>query len=289
MILVTGATGQFGKSAIRFLLQEGTAASSISALVRDENKATDLKESGIILKKADYDDYNSLVSAFAGVDKLLFVSGSDIGKRGTQQLNVVKAAKEAGVKYILYTSFERVKEDGTSPIHFVSVSHLSTEKAIKESGIPFTIFHNNLYADFIPVFLGDKVLETGVYWPAGEAKAALAVREDMAEAAATVIAGEGHDGKEYSISGEENVSFREIASIIAGITGKEIGYHSPTPEEYKATLTQAGVPAEYIQLFAGFAEAIKQGEFTTGKSDLEKLLGRKPTSVTALLTRIYGS
>ena len=287
MILVTGATGHFGKAAIQFLLKKGVPASGISALVRDESKAVDLKESGITLKQADYDNYDSLVKAFTGVDKLLFVSGNDIGRRGPQQLNVVAAAKEAGVKYILYTSFERVKEDGSSPIDFVASSHLATEKAIRESGIPYTIFRNNLYTDFIPVFLGDKVLETGVYWPSGETKLALALREEMAEAAANVLTDEGHDNKEYFISGSENVSFREIADMISNATGKKIGYHSPTQEEYKETLTQAGVPTEYIQMFAGFAEAIRQGEFNTEHSDLERLLGRRPTSVKEFLTKLY--
>lgn len=289
MILVTGATGHFGKAAIQFLLKNGVKPENIKALIRDEEKAATLKEQGITLVKGDYSDYDALLKAFAGVDKLLFVSGSEIDKRGPQQLAVVKAAKEAGVPYILYTSFERATEDGSSAVAFVAGSHLETENAIKASGLAYTIFRNNLYTDFIPMFIGEKVLETGVYWPSGNGRLAAALREEMAEAAANVLTSEGHEGKEYFISGDENVSFSDVASIIGKASGKEIAFYSPSQEEYKATLAGAGVPAEYISLFAGFAEAIRAGEFETKQHDLSKLLGRKATTVETFLKKQYAS
>ena len=289
MILVTGATGHFGKATINFLLKKGVPAASIAALVRDEAKAADLKEKGIVIKKGDYEDYASLIAAFKGVDKLLLVSSSDIANRSGQQANAVKAAKEAGVPFILYTSFERKNETASSPIAFVAQSHLDTEKAIKASGIAYTIFRNNLYMDFIPVFIGEKVLDTGVFWPAGETKSGVVLREDMAEAAANVLTSEGHEGKEYAISNSENISFHDVAAQISEAAGKPVAYISPSQEVYKTTLTQAGVPAEYVGMFAAFAEAIKQGEFETSKTDLETLLGRKPVTLSQYLGKVYSN
>ena len=100
MILVTGATGNYGKATIEFLLKKGISVNSISALVRNEEKAEDLKAKGINLRIGDYDNYAALVEAFKGVDKLLLVSSSDVVKRGQQHKNAVKAAKEAGVKHM---------------------------------------------------------------------------------------------------------------------------------------------------------------------------------------------
>ena len=187
MILVTGATGHFGKAAIDFLLEKGVQPGAISALVRDEAKASDIKEKGVSLRVGDYDNTESLKAAFKGVDKLLFISATDPEQRARQHANVVAAAKEAGVKHIVYTSFERKNETAASPIAFLSLTHLNTEKAIRESGMAYTILRNNLYADVLPMFLGDKVLETGVYFPAGEATAAFALRADMAEATANIL------------------------------------------------------------------------------------------------------
>jgi NAD(P)H dehydrogenase (quinone) len=86
-ILVTGATGNFGRATINFLLGKGIPAKSISAMVRDEGKAADLKSEGVIIKVGDYDNYSSLVNAFKGTDTLLHISGNDIPKRTRQQEN----------------------------------------------------------------------------------------------------------------------------------------------------------------------------------------------------------
>jgi NAD(P)H dehydrogenase (quinone) len=289
MILVTGATGNYGKSTIDFLLKKGISSDSISALVRDEAKAEDLKAKGINLRIGDYDNYASLIEAFKGVDKLLLVSSSDVVKRGQQHENAVKAAKEAGVKHILYTSFERKNDTETSPIYFLGKSHIETEKLIKESGLNYTIFRNNLYLDALPMFFGEQVLTTGIFLPAGDAKSAFALRNDMTEATANVLTSQGHENKVYSINNTENVSLQEIAQDLGEIVGKQINYVSPPQDIYVETLTAAGVPAEYVAMFAGFAEAIKQGEFSAEKTDLENLLGRKPTTAKAFLKEVYAS
>ncbi|WP_333801960.1 NAD(P)H-binding protein [Sphingobacterium multivorum] len=107
MILVTGATGNLGKATIDSLLNRGIAPNNITALVRDESKAAELKSKGLQIKLGDYQDLESLKSAFRGVDKLLLVSSSsDIGKRFEQHKNAINAANESGVGHIIYTSFE---------------------------------------------------------------------------------------------------------------------------------------------------------------------------------------
>ena len=136
-------------------------------------------------------------------------------------------------------------------------------------------------------FFGDKVLEQGIYFPAGNTKAGYVLRTDMAEAMANVLMTQGHSNKTYNINHTQNVSISEVAETLSELAGKTINYHSPSTEEYINTLTQAGVPTPYIHMFAGFAEAIKQGEFETTHTDLETLLGRKPTSLKEFLRQTY--
>jgi len=201
MIVVTGATGQYGNATINFLLQKGVANNQIVALVRSEAAAERLRPLGINVAIGDYNNYASLVKAFTGADKLLFISGSDIAKRLTQHQNVVNAAKEAGIKHIVYTSFQRKNETETSPLWIVAQSHISTEQWIKESGMTYTILKNNLYMDFLPGFIGEKVLETGVaYVPAENGKIAAVLRADMAEATANILSGSNHNNKMYDFT-----------------------------------------------------------------------------------------
>jgi NAD(P)H dehydrogenase (quinone) len=141
----------------------------------------------------------------------------------------------------------------------------------------------------LPIFLGEKVLETGVYFPAGEGKVSFATRQDMAEATANILIGEGHEGKEYEIANTVSISFQDVANILSEITGKKVAYLNPNAEDYKSALTHAGVPAEYVGIFAAFAEAMKQGEFETNRTDLPQLLDRKPTSVAQYLGQVYSA
>lgn len=290
MILITAATSQFGQAAIGFLLEKGIPTSDITAMVRDEAKAEAIKAKGISLVKGDYTDYDSLVKGFAGIDKMLFISSGEVVGRAEQHLNVVKAAKQAGVKYVLYTSFERKNETETSPIAFVAQGHLRAEKALKESGLLYTLFRNNIYMDYIPFFIGDKVLETGtIYLPAADGKGAYALRSEMAEAAANVLTSTGHEGKTYAISNIEKYTYRDVANMISEIARKEINYVSPTAEEFIKTLTDLGVPKEGAEASAAFSVAIAQGEFDKTTHDLENLLGRKPTGLKQFLTQVYST
>jgi len=288
MILVTGATGEFGKAAINFLLKKGVNPSEISALVRSKEKATDLKEKGITIKVSDYNDYDGLVNAFTGVGKLLFVSGSEIETREVQHKNIVDAAKEAGVKYIAYTSFIRNTPVENSSIAFLQDTHVKTENWIKESGIPYTILQNALYMDMIPIFAGEAVLNNAlILQPADQGKSSSVLREELAEVAANVIIGEGHENKVYPLSNPEAHTYQNVAEIITEASGKEIKYQSPSAEEFQTTLTALGVPAEYIGLFTAFSVAQAKGELELNDSTLEKLLGRKPITAKVYLTKIY--
>lgn len=287
MILVTGSTGQLGKATIDFLLKK-IPANSIAAMVRDENKAADLKAKGIDVRKGDYSDVSSMVKAFQGIDKLLLISSSDMTDRAGQHINAINAAKEAGVKHIVYTSVD-LKDPVNSAISFVASSHMATVEHLAKSGMQYTLMNNSLYADVLPMFLGEKVLETGVFFPAGTGRVPFTSRLDMAEAAATILAGNGHEGKEYVIAADTTYSLGDVAHSLSELSGKMINYSSPTQEVYAETLTKAGVPDMYISFMGAFAKAIADNEFDTKKTDLEKLLGRKPTALKDYLKATYFS
>lgn len=289
MVLITGASGHLGRLTIDFLLKKGMKANQIVALVRDESKVPDLKEKGIIVRKGNYDDENSLVQAFAGVTKLLLISSSELGNRTAQHRNVVEAAKKAGVPYIAYTSFARKNETESNPIRLVAQSHLETEKTIKESGLAYTLFLNNQYMENMAFFLGNNISETGIFYPAGEGRIAGVTRDDMAEATAQVLVADGDADKEYTLSGTDTYSFRDIAGGLSELYGKPIAYISPEPQAYVDALVKNGVPEMYAQVGAAFGEAARQGEFDATSKDLETLLGRKPTTLKDYLKTAYGN
>lgn len=288
-ILITGATGQLGRATIDFLIQKGIAANQISALARSAEKAADLSAKGIKIKIGDYLDYSSLLAAFNGVEKLFFISGSELGTRVEQHRNAINAAKEAGVKHIIYTSGFRKNETDTSPVAFLIRQHSETEKFIRAGGISYTFLLNGLYADVLPGFLGENVLETGVFLPAGNGKAAFTVRLDIAEAAANILLTTGHENKKYVFTNTENTGLNEVADFLGELSGKQVKYLNPSKAEYLETVMKAGLPQEYAEMIVSFSEAIEQGEFEAEDTDLERLLGRKPTSIFNYLKQVYSS
>jgi NAD(P)H dehydrogenase (quinone) len=286
-ILITGATGNLGGAVVGELVEK-KGNHNISVLVRDLSKAGKLKEKGVRLIQGDYNDYNSLVSAFKGFDKLYFVSGSDIANRKAQHENIVKAAKETKVGHIIYTSFQRKTEDETSPIAFVASAHILAEKLIKESGLMYTIMKHALYAEVLPGFMGDQVLNTGViFLPAGNGRTSFTSRGDMASAGVAVITGNGHENKTYEISVGKSYSLTDVAELLSELSGKQINYAAPDVQTFSAALTKAGVPQEGILAMTAFCTAIAQGEFDFPDKTLEKLIGRKPESLKDFLKKAY--
>ena len=124
MILVTGATGHLGTAVIQTLLEK-TSTNQIAALVRDESKASALKEIGVDIRVGSYDDTASLNKAMQGIEKVLLIAGTDEDNRLQQHQNVVDAARKAGVQCIAYTS--RSLKDRTTLANQLMEGHFQTE------------------------------------------------------------------------------------------------------------------------------------------------------------------
>jgi hypothetical protein len=142
MLAVTGATGKLGQLVVAALLQQ-LPPGKIAALVRAPAMASDLAAKGVIVREADYDRPETLGPALAGVDKLLLISGSEIGRRVPQHKAVIDAAKAAGVKLIAYTSLLHAD---TSSLGLAD-EHRQTEVLLKESGVPYVLLRNGWYTE----------------------------------------------------------------------------------------------------------------------------------------------
>ena len=290
-ILVTGATGALGMGVITNLLAK-TSAKNVHALVRSEEKAAPLKEKRVDVRIGDYDDYDSLLNAFKGIEILYMVSNTDVSKRIIQQDNVVEAALKAGVSHIVYTSYLRKTESPDSPIRQVAAGHLNTEAKLKESGITYTILKHGTYAEMIPVFAGNDVLTNHLICvPAGDGKTSFVLRNELAEAGAIILLDETgkYNNKSLELTGPKALSWGDVADIIGSISNLPIKYVSPSEDEYRKAASQAGVPAGYVNLFANFSKVTKAGECDKTTGTLEEVLNRKVTAVETLLKGFYGN
>lgn len=274
-IAVTGATGHLGGLVIESLLNKNVEASDIVAIVRNEEKAKDLAARGINIAVAAYDDEAALKSALNGVDRLVFVSASEVGKRVEQHSNIIAAAKEAGVSFIAYTGLLNLDSSEL----FLAPEHQATEKMLAESGIDHANLRNGWYWENYAA-----ALETGkamgkFFSAAGEAKVSGAARKDFAEAAAVVVTTDGHAGKTYELAGAPALTYPEIAAQVGEVLGTDVEYVNLTVEEYEKSLVEAGLPADFAAGLAGADPVIENGALYSESTDLQDLIGRPASTV----------
>lgn len=284
-ILITGATGRLGKTVIEQLLKH-TAAHNVVAFARDENKATILKERGIEIRLGSYEDTASLEHALNGIDKILLVSSPSIENRFEHHKNVVDVAKKLGVKHIAFTGAV-FKNPSTSNTKNLIEPLFQTDEYIKASGLIYTLLHNSLYADEIKIFAGEKVLETGIIFPAGNGKVPYALRREMGEAAANVLLQNNHENKTYELTGNDLYSYEDIANAFSSLSGKTVTYTDLDTSVYSENLKNSGIPENFVSIITGFATDIKNHQYEIMSADFEKLLGRKPAGLKESLKEIY--
>jgi NAD(P)H dehydrogenase (quinone) len=285
MILITGATGQLGTAVIKNLLEK-TSASQIAALVRDETKASALKEKDVDIRVGNYDDPASLDNAMQGIAQVLLIAGTDEENRLRQHQNVVDAAKKAGVQCIAYTS--RNLKDPSTLANKLMNGHFQTEDYMKASGLNYVLFRNVLYMDTIGQFVGgEKVFETGINLPTGDGRVPFALRSEMGEAIANVLLESGCDNRIYQLTGSESYSFDDVAATLSDLSGKKVGYTPAERSVFETQMKERGVPEMMVQRVAGFLTDIKNGQEEEVSLDLENLLGRKPASLKEGLKVIF--
>lgn len=269
MLAVTGATGQLGRLVIDALKNMGLADRTVT-LARDPAKATNL---GVETRRADYSKPETLGPSLEGIDKLLLISSSEIGQRVAQHKNVIEAAKAAGVKLIAYTSLLRAD---TSEISLAQ-EHLPTETALKASGVPYVILRNGWYTENYTAAIGGALANGALIGSAGTGKISSATRGDYAQAAATVLAGDGHDGKTYELAGDEAYTLADLAAEVSRQTGKTIPYNDLPQTEYAAILVQVGLPEPVAEMIASADVAASRGALYEDGKTLSTLIGRPTT------------
>lgn len=273
---ITGATGQLGRLVVEKLKERGVSSDSLVALVRTPAKAADLQ---IEARVFDYAKPEILVESLKGIDHLLLISGSEIGQRIAQHANVIEAAKKANVKWIVYTSLLHADASSLD----LAAEHLATEKALKASGIAYTILRNGWYTENYTGSVAGAVAGGAFIGSAGDGKISSATRADLAEAAAVVLAGPVQDGKVYELAGDETYTLSDLAAEISRKTGKTIPYKNLSETEYANALKGFGLPEGLAQAIAGWdIGASKNDLFDNGKQ-LSKLIGHPTTPLSEVV------
>ncbi|MEH6854498.1 SDR family oxidoreductase [Priestia megaterium] len=281
-MLVTGATGKLGTKVVDTLLKT-VPANQLAVSVRNPENAEGLRVQGVDVRQGDFDRPETLDAAFKGIDRLLLISADgDNETRIRQHTNAVAAAERAGVKFIAYTSIVNAQESK----NFLAPTHQATEEAILKTGISYSFLRNNWYLENeISSIQG---VLAGAPWvtSARNGKVGWALQQDYAEAAATVLSGNGHENTIYELSGKL-LSQDELASALSSVLRKEVSVQLVDDATYADIMKGAGVPDFLIPMLVDIQKGIREGTLEIESNDFEKLLGRPATPINEGLTQIF--
>lgn len=275
-ILVTGASGQLGRSVIDHLLASGTPADAVVAGARTPSALAALADAGVRVRRVDYSDAASLPDALEGIDTLLLVSGNEFGHRVQQHRAVVGAAASAGVGRLVYTSAPHADATALE----LAADHAATEAILRESGVAFTVLRNGWYFENYTAQIPNYLELGAVVGSAADGRISGASRSELAEAAAVVLTTDGHAGRTYELGGDAHFTLAELAELVSDASGRTVTYQNVPEAELAAILTGAGLPAEVAAVFAQTDVAIRGGALLVETGDLARLIGR-PTSTLA--------
>ncbi|WP_239115160.1 NAD(P)H-binding protein [Planotetraspora kaengkrachanensis] len=269
MIVVSAASGALGRLVVGHLLAR-VSPGRIVAAVRDPGRASDLADRGILVRRGDYDDLASLRDAFEGADRLLLISSPELdpARRVPQHLAAVKAAGDAGVGAIAYTSVLGADTSDSG----VAEAHHATERAIVDSGLPYTLLRNPFYGEaFINEGLRAAVAAGELTGATGGRGINTAFRADLAEAAANVLTEDGHVGRAYDLTGPL-WTHPQLAATLTEVSGTAVAYRE-APDAVAGPL-------------AWLHAQVRAGALETRTEDLSRVLGRPAMSLREAVARV---
>lgn len=272
-LFVSGASGKLGRLVVEQLLAKGYAGRIIAGTRKPEA----LQFAGVETRQADFSDAAGLRAALEGVDRMLIISTDMLGEeRRAQHLAAIDAAKAAGVQRILYTSMPYPEPGNVIPMAF---DHYPTEQAIKASGIEYIILRASWYCENLMQSLPQAVASGKWFTAAGEGRISYVPRVDIARATAGALIADEPGSRVLTITGTAAHTIREIAAMVAEVTGKPLEVVDVTEAEFKSGLVAAGLPQQVAGFLATFETGYRRGVISMVTNAVEELWGQKPQSL----------
>lgn len=287
MIIVTGATGQLGHQIVEKLV-ERVPSSQVGASVRDPEKAADLAALGVRVRRGDFADPESLRDAFEGATQVLIVS-SNAGAYGgdpvAQHRAAIDAARAAGARRIVYTSHMASSASSAFP---PARDHAATEAMLGQSGLAWTALRHGFYGSSGIQFMGDS-LETGLLETPEDGKVSWTAHVDLAETAAIILADEGrYDGPTPPLTGSHALDLAGLAGIASELLDRPVRRETISDDDMRARMAARRAPDRAVDTVLSFYSASRNGEFAAVDPTLERLLGRRPTTMRDLMAEKVG-
>jgi uncharacterized protein YbjT (DUF2867 family) len=270
VIVVTGATGTIGAELLRLLAERGLELKALS-----RKPPSDEPRPGIAWVAGDLSDRESLPGIFAGAERLFLLTGN-VGDMVRLEKNAIAAAEEAGVAHVVKLSALGASDHSKSVI---GLWHYNVERTLRATDLTWTILRPHVFMQNLLDQRDTIRGEAMFYSPSGEARIPMVDTRDIAAVAAAALTEPGHEGKRYTLTGPEALSYREAAAVLSDVLGRTLTYVPETDDDAWSRLRGRGLPPWHIAAQLALAGYQRQGGGTDIITDtIEAVTGRPPCS-----------
>lgn len=285
-ILVTGASGQLGGRIAQCLLDAGLGG-DVRPAGRSMTALVNLTDQGAQPVPFDYDEPDSMVTAFEGIDTVILIpTFAQNPLRVIQTQQAINAATVAGVRRLVWCGFQASHRD--SRFHAAPCMAYG-EAAVRTSGLGWTVLRNGMYMEPFLQWVPDLVQEGRIPYPAGHGRVAYVLRDDLARATAAVAMDDSHIGAAWDLTGPEALGYGEIAEIVSDVTGQTVSYEPATGEAFVDMCRDPDLPEQMLLTLLSMYQAVAAREFEPATDAIERITGTAPTGFRTALTRLWGA
>jgi NAD(P)H dehydrogenase (quinone) len=283
VIGISGASGKLGRLSVEAAL-ERVEPQDLVITTRTPANLAEYAERGVDVRYADFDEPESLTTAFAGVERMFMISASNgTGHRYDEHSAAISAAKAAGVERLVFPSMPKV-DDPAHPVGLAAQEYRDAEELLAAGGVPYAILRDAPYAELHVVERFTPALAAGqMRINTADGTAAFVSRADVARAAIALVLGDGHMGNTYDITGPELLTFKQVAELLAEVSGRPLEYVEVDDATFAQETAAAGVPPLMVDALTGMGKAVREDYFAVQSDDFKTITGRDPLSLREVL------
>ena len=269
MICITGAGGTVGSEVIK-QLESTDARFRVAYFSKDKaDRARAIGGDAVVI---DYNRPDTLEGAFAGCDRL-FLLGPNTLNQTELELNAVEAAKAGGVRHIVKQSVMGAEEDSYS----LAKVHRPVERAIESSGLAWTFLRPNSFMQNVVTFMSETIRAEGAFYSAtGDAKISHVDVRDIAAVATQALTGGNHEGRAYTLTGPEALTYEEVADELSAALGRTITHVSLPPSDLKQGMLAGGMPEQLADRMLDLERYLREGRASSISDDIKLVTGKNP-------------
>jgi uncharacterized protein YbjT (DUF2867 family) len=280
-ILVTGATGTIGQALVKTLRERDV---SFVAGVRNPAQAREKLAPDAPLAAFDFSRPETFESATQGVDRVFLLGPPMVPGLADLLRPFIEFLKRKGIQRVVYLAALGLEAIPELPLHQQTIARLERE------GFDYTVLKPSFFAQNFKNYEWENITQRGVTFAvAGKGKAGFIDAADIANVAAVVLTTQGHAKKMYDLTGPELLSYYEAADLLTEVTGKKIVYPEPSESDFRQALQAAGAPDFAVSYMLNVYRLISEGHVGYLTNDVEKLTGKKPTSLKTVLSANFAS